>query len=149
MVIAFLSNHIRIHFHTSEFFVINIVNGIYGHEVLTSILNWWEDCQQKLLINRWIFPRVCRDETTAILRKIPGSLKIICLIFRISMKRQSTSWTVGIRFPEWKKYFYSNFIAYRLVLGSTQAPIQWVTGAVFLGLKWQGKETGHSFPSSA
>jgi hypothetical protein len=35
----FLSNHIRINFHISEFFVISIVAGIYAHVVLTSILN--------------------------------------------------------------------------------------------------------------
>jgi hypothetical protein len=39
--------------------------------------------------------------------------------------------------------------ASRTVLGSTQPPIQWVFGAVSLGVKWLGREADHSPPSSA
>jgi hypothetical protein len=34
-------------------------------------------------------------------------------------------------------------------LGPTQAPIQWVPGALSLGLKRSGREDDHSPPSSA
>jgi len=34
------------------------------------------------------------------------------------------------------------------VLWSTQTPIQWVPGALSLGVKWHGREADHSPPSS-
>jgi hypothetical protein len=34
-------------------------------------------------------------------------------------------------------------------LGPIQAPIQWVPGALSLGIKWPGRETDHSPPSGA
>jgi hypothetical protein len=34
-------------------------------------------------------------------------------------------------------------------LGPTQPPIQWVAGAISLGVKWPGCEADHSPPSSA
>jgi hypothetical protein len=37
----------------------------------------------------------------------------------------------------------------RLALRSTQPPIQWVTGAVALVVKWPGCEADYSPPSSA
>jgi hypothetical protein len=37
----------------------------------------------------------------------------------------------------------------RMALGPTQPPIQWVPGAVSLGVKWPGCEADHSLPSSA
>jgi hypothetical protein len=39
--------------------------------------------------------------------------------------------------------------ALRSALGSTQLPIQCVSGALSLGVKWPGREADHSFPSSA
>jgi hypothetical protein len=39
--------------------------------------------------------------------------------------------------------------ASRTALGPTQPPIQWVPGALSLGLKRQGREADHSPPSSA
>jgi hypothetical protein len=39
--------------------------------------------------------------------------------------------------------------ASRPSLGSTQHPIQWVTGALSLGIKRLGREAHHSHPSSA
>jgi hypothetical protein len=37
----------------------------------------------------------------------------------------------------------------RTALGPTQSPIQWVTGALSLGVKRPGREADHSPPSSA
>jgi hypothetical protein len=37
----------------------------------------------------------------------------------------------------------------RLALGPTQLHIQWVAGALFLGVKRPGREADHSPPSSA
>jgi hypothetical protein len=37
----------------------------------------------------------------------------------------------------------------RMSLGPTQPPIQWVSGALSLGVKRQGREADHSPPSSA
>jgi hypothetical protein len=40
-------------------------------------------------------------------------------------------------------------IASRLALGSTQPPIQWVPGALSLGVRRLGREANHSPPSRA
>jgi hypothetical protein len=37
----------------------------------------------------------------------------------------------------------------RPAVGPTQPPIQWVSGALSLGVERQGREAGHSPPSSA
>jgi hypothetical protein len=38
---------------------------------------------------------------------------------------------------------------YRPALGPTQPPIQWLSGALSLGVKWPVHEADHSLPSSA
>jgi hypothetical protein len=45
------------------------------------------------------------------------------------------------------KRFFST--ASRPTLGPTQPPVQWVPGALSLGVKQSGRETDHSPPSSA
>jgi hypothetical protein len=60
-------------------------------------------------------------------------------------------WTIGLL------WFYSRpglgiFLfttASRTALGPTQPPIQWVPGALSLGVKWPGREADHSPPSNA
>jgi hypothetical protein len=37
----------------------------------------------------------------------------------------------------------------RMALGPTQPPMQWVPGALSLGVKWPGHECDHSPPSNA
>jgi hypothetical protein len=37
----------------------------------------------------------------------------------------------------------------KLALGHTQSPIQWVTGALAVGVKWRGREADYSPPSIA
>jgi hypothetical protein len=39
--------------------------------------------------------------------------------------------------------------AFRTVLGPTQPPVQWVPGALYLGIKRLGREANHSPPASA
>jgi hypothetical protein len=41
------------------------------------------------------------------------------------------------------------FTPARLALGPTHSPIQWVLGAILLGVKWQGHEADHSPPPIA
>jgi hypothetical protein len=48
----------------------------------------------------------------------------------------------------WKIKVYS-LTASKTALGPTQPPIQWVPGAVSLGVKRPGHEADHSLPSSA
>jgi len=43
----------------------------------------------------------------------------------------------------------SGTTASRTALGPTQRPMQWVPGALSLGVKRPGRETDHSPPSSA
>jgi hypothetical protein len=53
-----------------------------------------------------------------------------------------------VRFPAGTGNF-SFHTAFRPALGPTQPPIQWVPGAVSLGVKRPGREADHSPPSSA
>jgi hypothetical protein len=39
--------------------------------------------------------------------------------------------------------------ASRTALGPTQTPIQWIAGALYMGVKWSGYEADRSPPSSA
>jgi hypothetical protein len=61
------------------------------------------------------------------------------------------TFTIGVLgFDFWKGLGIFLFITvYRLALGPTQLPIQCVLEAVSLGVKWPGRETDHSSPSSA
>jgi len=60
-------------------------------------------------------------------------------------------WTIGVLgFDSWQGLGIFPFTtASRMVLGPTQPPIQWVWGALSLGLKRPGREAGHSPASSA
>jgi hypothetical protein len=53
-----------------------------------------------------------------------------------------------VRFPVGAGNFLFT-TASRTALGPTQPPIQWVPGALFLGVKRPGREADHSLPSSA
>jgi hypothetical protein len=52
------------------------------------------------------------------------------------------------KIPGRGKIFLS-FTASRLALGPTHPPIQWVPGAISLGVKGPGREADHSLPCSA
>jgi hypothetical protein len=54
----------------------------------------------------------------------------------------------SFRFPAGAGKFLFTTV-FRTALESTQPPIQWVRGALSLGVKWQGREADHSPPSSA
>jgi hypothetical protein len=53
---------------------------------------------------------------------------------------------VGVRVPEGSRIFSMSF---RPFLESTKLPIQWVRGALSLGVKRPGREAEHSTPASA
>jgi hypothetical protein len=50
---------------------------------------------------------------------------------------------------QWRKEIFLFSVISRLALGPTQPSIQWVPGALFPGVKWQGHEADHVPPSSA
>jgi hypothetical protein len=52
----------------------------------------------------------------------------------------------GVRVPVGSRTFSMSF---RLGLGPTQPPIQWVPGTLFLGVKRPGHEADHSPPTTA
>jgi hypothetical protein len=49
----------------------------------------------------------------------------------------------------WELEIFLFTTASRMALGPTQPHIQWVLGALSLGVKWPGCEAEHSHPSSA
>jgi hypothetical protein len=53
----------------------------------------------------------------------------------------------GIQFSEWARDFFS--AVFRPTLEPTQPPMQWVLGALSLGVKQLGHDADHSPPSSA
>jgi hypothetical protein len=66
-------------------------------------------------------------------------------------KPWATGWTIGVLgFDSRRRLGIFLFItASRTAVGSTQPPIQWVTGALSLGVKRPGREADHSPPPSA
>jgi hypothetical protein len=60
-------------------------------------------------------------------------------------------WTIGVLVFESQRGMgiFLFIIASRTALGPIQPPIQWVPGALSLGVKRQGREADHSSPSSA
>jgi hypothetical protein len=63
----------------------------------------------------------------------------------------ATGWTIGVLGFDSRRglgiYLFTT--ASRTALGPTQPPIQWVPGALLLGVKRLERETDHSPPSSA
>jgi hypothetical protein len=47
----------------------------------------------------------------------------------------------------WEFFFFTTVS--KPALGTTQPPIQWVTRALSMGVKWLRREADHSLPSSA
>jgi hypothetical protein len=68
-----------------------------------------------------------------------------------SVLRLATGWTIGILGFDSQRglgiFLFTT--ASRTAMGPTQPPIQWVPGALFLGVKWPGREADHSLLSSA
>jgi hypothetical protein len=63
----------------------------------------------------------------------------------------TTGWTIGVLGfdPRRGLRIFLFTTASRTALGPTQPPIQWVPGALSLGLKRPGRKADHSCPSSA
>jgi hypothetical protein len=62
----------------------------------------------------------------------------------------TTGWTIGVLGFDSQRglgiFLFTT--ASRTALGPTHTPIQWVQGALSLGVKWPGREADHSPPSS-
>jgi hypothetical protein len=69
----------------------------------------------------------------------------------VYVKMSATGWTIGVLgFEFWRVLGIFLFtVASRTALGPTQPPIQWVPGALSLGVKRLGREADHSPSSSA
>jgi hypothetical protein len=65
------------------------------------------------------------------------------------VQRWATGWMIGGFYSRQGLGTFFFTTASRPVLGPTQPPIQWVPGALFLGVKRPGCETDHSPLSSA
>jgi hypothetical protein len=63
----------------------------------------------------------------------------------------AADWTIGVLgiYSRWGLEIFLFITASRTALGPTQPPIQWVPGALSLGVKRPGREADHSPPSSA
>jgi hypothetical protein len=68
-----------------------------------------------------------------------------------SVEHWAMGWTIRVLgFDSWWGLGIFLFITIsRMALGPTQPPIQWVSGALSLGVKRPGREADHSPPSSA
>jgi hypothetical protein len=68
-----------------------------------------------------------------------------------SVERWATGWTIGVLGFDSRRGLgiFLFTAASRVALGPTQPPIQWVSGALSLGVKRPGREANHSLPSSA
>jgi hypothetical protein len=68
-----------------------------------------------------------------------------------SVQRWATGWTIRVLVfdSRWGLRIFLLTTKSRTALGPTQPPIQWVLGALSLGVKWPGREADHSPPSSA
>jgi hypothetical protein len=55
----------------------------------------------------------------------------------------ATGWNAGVRFPAEAKDFLFITVS-RTALGPTQHPTQWLPEILSLGVKWPGRENGHS-----
>jgi hypothetical protein len=68
-----------------------------------------------------------------------------------SIWRWATGWTIGVLGfdSRWGLGIFLFTTVSRTALGPTQPPIQWVPGALSLGVKQPGREADHSPPSSA
>jgi hypothetical protein len=73
------------------------------------------------------------------------------IVLAQSLQRWATDWTIGVlEFDSRRELGIFLFTTVsRTALGPTQPSIQWVTGALSLGIKRPGREADHSPPSSA
>jgi hypothetical protein len=71
-------------------------------------------------------------------------------VIALSVQRWATDWTIRVLGfdSRWGLGIFLFTTASRTALGPTQPPIQWVPGALSLGVKRPGREADHSPPSS-
>jgi hypothetical protein len=77
-------------------------------------------------------------------------VRIMCAAIPV-LTRWATGWTIGVLGFDFRRGLgiFHFTTASRTALGPTQPPIQWVPGALSLGVKRQAREADHSLPSSA
>jgi hypothetical protein len=82
---------------------------------------------------------------------IIGLVPPIRAVIAQSVQRWATGWTIGVLGFDfrWGLGIFLFTTASKTALGPIQPPIQWVTGALSLGVKRPGREANHSLPSSA
>jgi hypothetical protein len=99
---------------------------------------------QIILRFSWFFSRQANSGILPQIRPPTLSMyySIILSVSRYSAVGIATSDPGGV-----KNFHFS--MSYRLVLGSTQTPIQWVPGALSSGVKRPGREFDHSPPASS
>jgi hypothetical protein len=81
----------------------------------------------------------------------PASPCLSRAVIAQSVQRWATGWTIGVLGFDfrWGLLTFLFTTASRTALGPTQPPIQWVPGALSLGVKRLGREADHSPRSSA
>jgi hypothetical protein len=65
------------------------------------------------------------------------------------VQRWATGWMIEFRVRGGAGNIFSSPPRPDLLWGPTQPPIQWVLGALSVGVKWSEREADHSLPSSA
>jgi hypothetical protein len=90
-----------------------------------------------------------RISTTTAISKV--SKEYIRAVIAQSVQHWAMGWTIRILGFDSRQglgiFLFTT--AFRTALGPTQPPIQWVLGALSLGIKRPGREADHSPPSSA
>jgi hypothetical protein len=87
----------------------------------------------------------CVEERGNILTIEPKGKK---LLGKVRLNGRKLKWILKKRRPGMVKNFLFSTSS-RPAVGPIQPPIQWVPGALSLGVKWLGHEADHSSPTSA
>jgi hypothetical protein len=86
------------------------------------------------------------------IKHIKGTIiRMLRAVITQLVQHWATGWTIGVQgFDSWRGLGIFLFTTMsRTALRPTQPPIQWVPGALSLGVKWLGHEADHSPPSGA
>jgi hypothetical protein len=93
-----------------------------------------------LLVTKYQTTR-CRNPSKHSMDGTRHMIALTCSEMKDSSVGIAMGCTARVRFPAMQDSLYPT--AFRLVLGPTHTSIQWVPGAVSLGVKWPGPEADH------